>query len=277
MLNPQFLMNALLYYDRLAYDYLDYNLTTNVHQQVPSPVADKLIHHSGLIFDYGSEEFILEHNKHLEDILNNRIHAFDPAYVSGKLSETKLDWSTFRQLTIREHATVLNNYSHDHFSQFVVNDYVNYRIKSGTSENLVVNVILNQFPEISSEVDFNKFLEFKADPSSMLKLRRLRDWATDIAKKSYTEKELFQKLEYLLQEYRQQMEIHKLRYTLTKSQSIIVSTLEFIEGLFIKFSRPTKALFELEINRLNLLDAEQKAIGKELAYIYKAKEAFGNK
>ncbi len=274
MANPQNLINGLLYYDRLVYDNLDLTL---VETSVPDPYSSlsrKLLFDSGLISDYSTDDFVEMHNKNMEKLVLNRIATFDEAFKSGTPERTQLAWPVFRQITIREHVNILNDNSPNQYSPYLLHDFVSHMIKAPKHESPVIKAVFNQFPSLE-DIDLNKFLEFKSDPDTILKLRRLREWTNDLSKKDFSDKEIHQKLEHLLQEYTQQMEIHRLKYKLTKSQSLIVASLEFVESFpFLKFSRPAKALFELELNRFNLLDAEQKAVGREIAYIHKVQETF---
>jgi hypothetical protein len=57
-------------------------------------------------------------------------------------------------------------------------------------------------------------------------------------------------------------------------ETFITTSLEVIENIAkINFSKAAKVIFELGKQDINLLEAEQKMVGKEVAIIQKAKEA----
>ena len=76
-------------------------------------------------------------------------------------------------------------------------------------------------------------------------------------------------MEYLIAEYTHQIELHKLKYSYSQIETITLTGLEVIENLLsLKFSKAAKALFDINRQELNLLEAENKITGKEMALIY---------
>ncbi len=139
----------------------------------------------------------------------------------------------------------------------------------------VLDIVINRFPILDKDIPLEKLVEFKQDEDSRRKLLRLKDWMTDISKTNLTEKEIAQKLDSLLEEYVYHMSIHKLRHKVAKAHWLIIPSMEFVESFpFIKFSKAAKAVFELELNRISLFDAENKAVGREIAYIQRLNEYF---
>jgi len=61
-------------------------------------------------------------------------------------------------------------------------------------------------------------------------------------------------------------------------ETLLMTTAEILEGLVrLKPTQTVKALFTFKRQRLQLLEAELKAPGRDLAYLIKAKEEFGVK
>lgn len=181
------------------------------------------------------------------------------------------------QFMNRMYCAALNNKSSDHFISIIKSGIDEQCIIKASQPMHAISVILKNFPEISTDDHLEKLVDFKKDPQTTLKLKRFREWVSDLVKKGLTDKELNQKLEVLLMEYTNHMDIHNLKYKVSKAQAIVIPTVEFIESFpFFKFSKPLKTNFELELNRINLLDAENKAPGREVAYVQKAKELFSH-
>ena len=58
---------------------------------------------------------------------------------------------------------------------------------------------------------------------------------------------------------------------------IVVAVAETAENIAkLKFSALAKSLFALKHRRIELIDAERQAPGRELAYIVRARERFGS-
>ena len=113
-------------------------------------------------------------------------------------------------------------------------------------------------------------IEFKTDPDTKIKLSRLRNWISEISKSNISIKEMEEKLEYLLLEYSNQMNLHKLEYHTGTIETLVTVSLSLIENISrLKLSQASKVLFDLNRTKLKLLKAENEAPGKEVAFINK--------
>jgi hypothetical protein len=176
------------------------------------------------------------------------------------------------QLKSRMYSIILNKKESNFYTPILKGDFYNHPVDNSFSTNKVLSVLLNKFPIPSDDFDIKDFIAFKNDPDTKLKLLRLKDWVIEISKKDYTSKEIEQKIEYLLEEYTNQFEIHKIKYNLSSFETIVSISLEVLENIVkLNFSKASKALFDLRKQELNLLEAEQKLMGRELALIYKIK------
>jgi hypothetical protein len=139
----------------------------------------------------------------------------------------------------------------------------------------VVNLVINQFPQIDSSVKWEQIVEFKQDPDSVAKYLALRNWINEILKSNRDIHEIEEKLEYLLNNYQRHMELHKMKYNKSNLELVVTSSLEILENIArLKFSKIAKTLFSFKENELELLEAELKAPGNELAYIDKISTQF---
>lgn len=176
------------------------------------------------------------------------------------------------QLEARADAIILNNSRDASYTPIIKEENYKYSFKNNYTDHNATKVIIKKFPSVFSESNHEKFIEFKSDPDTQVKLKRLRNWAFDIGKKGLTEKEIEQKLEYLLSEYEQQVKLHKMKYELNTFETVAIISLEVVENIAkLNFSKAAKVLFELGKKELKLLEAEHKFTGKEVALLYKLK------
>lgn len=146
-------------------------------------------------------------------------------------------------------------------------------------KNDVIKVILSELPEPDFEtVSWQQLIDFKNDPDSKRKLLALRAWCNDIAKGTITGFEIAEKLEYLCHEYKEHIKFHKMKANTGFLETMLLVTAEALEGLVrLKPTQVAKALFAVKHRKVQLHETELNAIGREVAYIIKAKEAFGDK
>lgn len=91
-----------------------------------------------------------------------------------------------------------------------------------------------------------------------------------------TPHEATQELEYLLDEYESHMRLHKMKITRGTFETLIVGAAEILENVAkFRLSKAAEAIFVLKNRQIALLEAEQSAPGREVAYIAQAKRRFG--
>lgn len=141
--------------------------------------------------------------------------------------------------------------------------------KDKGKEYQIIEVILSKFPVIDDNISWDAIIDFKSDPESKRKFLALRNWMIDISKSNYSISEIDEKLEYLLNEYTVHLEKHKIDTQVGFIKSFTITTLEVIENLAkLKLSKVAKTLFEINEQSSKLLEIDENAPGKEIAYIY---------
>lgn len=130
-------------------------------------------------------------------------------------------------------------------------------------------------PGPMKETPIEQILEFRADEDARRAFARLRVWMSEMARGQLTSLEIAEKLQDLLSEYENFMRLHRIKTTTGTLETIVVTGLEIAENL-VKFqwSKTAKSLFELTRNNVELLEGEQNARGREVAYIAMARERF---
>lgn len=238
----------------------------------------ELLQNSGLISEYTEEQYQTDKSVlHPKEILKyfEKAHELSSSFSTKDktFEESFIDFlGRFRevgQLDVRIKSTILNSKYDDHFIPILRNKYHSFQDAELSPTSKVLSVLIKKFPNISNQTNLQDFITFKSDPDTTLKLARLRDWTLEISKKNYSEKEIEQKIEYLLSEYSKQIEIHKLKYDIGTIETFVTTTLEVLENTIkLNFSKAAKTIFEIGNRDINLLEAEQKLMGKELALIH---------
>jgi hypothetical protein len=139
----------------------------------------------------------------------------------------------------------------------------------------VIEIAINHLPAPDDSTSWEQILDFRNDPDTERKFLDLRNWMNDTARAKLTPIEVEQKLEWLLQEYRQHMELHRMKINASTLETVIVTGAEIAENLIkLQFGKLAKGLFSLRHRRLALLEGELKSPGREIAFISKAQETF---
>ena len=99
----------------------------------------------------------------------------------------------------------------------------------------------------------------------------------DISKNVDSITEVKDKIEYLLNEYREQLKLHDKNIQYSNYQIFVSSTLGVIESLFkMELSGLISNVISLKKDKINLLLEKKKLKGVELAYIVDAITVFDN-
>lgn len=285
------LQRDLLYFDRLLYtmshkDTLELFCTTLTKS--PELFEKKMqeievFKKAGLLIEYdennkvGDETFRDESTKQLA--LKEHDLASEYLRTQNTLNKGLSHFfETFRyssQLNARYYSLILNRKYSDEFIPILNNSYINLKPDQIFSKSDVLSVVLKRFPIVDNQMPIEQLVEFKSDPEVALGLSRLKNWVQEISRDNYSDKEIEQKLDYLLHEYQNQLKIHKMKYHLGTVESIVTVSLEVIESIVkLNFSKAAKLIFDLRRLQLTLSEAEDQFKGKEIAIIQKINEKF---
>jgi hypothetical protein len=139
----------------------------------------------------------------------------------------------------------------------------------------VIQIVFTSIPFPGDTVPIEQIVDFRSDPESRKWFLSLRNWINDISRSNLSPIELSEKLEWLLSEYNHHMKLHQIKTNRGVLETFITSGTEIVEDLIkIKWSKVAEKLFSIRNRKIELLDAETKSPGQELAYIYKAKNRF---
>jgi hypothetical protein len=139
----------------------------------------------------------------------------------------------------------------------------------------VVTIILEGIPQPSEQASLEQILSFRDDRDSKDRLLALRSWMLKAVSKPTPEKDLIEELDYLKAEYRRHMDLAKMKVDLVAWEATVVTASNSI-GNAIKFGWGdiAKGKFILKHRKVDLLEAESKAPGREISYLVKAEDEF---
>jgi hypothetical protein len=138
----------------------------------------------------------------------------------------------------------------------------------------VMELAVEALPVPDDTCSWEAILDFKEEMRD--KQWHFRRFLVDIASKRQSENEIRDDIEWTVNEYRKAMEIHKLKSSQSMVDVFIISPIEVLENLVtFKWSKIAKGLLSVNKRKVELMEAEMKAPGRECAYIFDARERFG--
>jgi hypothetical protein len=150
--------------------------------------------------------------------------------------------------------------------------------ESPTSQSLkrdIIQFVLNSLPVPDDSTPWEQIIEYRSDTDSQSKFLALRHWMSEVARAELTPAEVEEKLEYLIDQYRQHMRLHRMKTNAGTLETIVTTSAEVLGDLAsFKWGKAAEALFSLKKRQVALLEGELTAPGNEVAYIVKARETF---
>lgn len=282
----------LLFFDKLMFSSASIASTELVCSSLPLRPQDKDLvkrklaeiekyMHAGLIYDYSANDFkndytIFQSIDEAKELGKYLLESdFENPFLDNKNPKDNFfgSLSSLREiveLKSRIFSIINNSKSSDHFIPIIREKYKKSMIGEKLEISDAVSVVINKFPIINEDISIENIIEFKSDPDTKLKLGRLRNWITEVSNTKMSVKEMEEKIEYLLLEYSNHMNIHKIEYRIGKFETLLTASLSFLENIAtLKLSEASKVIFDLNRTELRLLKAENEAPGKEVAFINK--------
>jgi hypothetical protein len=137
----------------------------------------------------------------------------------------------------------------------------------------VIHVAMEAFPTPGDDCAWQDILDFKAEAHD--KLWGFRRFLKTLATKQQSESEVRDDIEWMISEYGKAMALHKLKATKTFFEAYIIPAVEVLEGLAkFNWTNIAKLGVSARQRKIELLEAEMKAPGRECAYVFEARKIF---
>jgi hypothetical protein len=198
--------------------------------------------------------------KHMTDLLNQQ-----PAHRYPDDLIVRMYAAGFQHLLQKETVAIcedqLNSFADKH---------------SGSLSDTVLRVSIEALPLPGEDSAWQDVLDFKAEMHD--KQWAFRRFLHDIAGRSQTEIEIRDDIEWTINEYTRAMKIHDIKASQSFVDVFVISPLEIIENLVqLNWSKIAKGALSVQKLKVELLEAEMNAPGRECAYVFDARKRFGPK
>ncbi len=144
---------------------------------------------------------------------------------------------------------------------------------NNSRETDVVHLIINNLPIPNEIVPYDEILDFKQS-NQRVYLGLIR-WINQVIRSDMKLQEIEDELLYYILEFQNALELEKASYRLSTLEVILKLPIEIVEHMIkINWSKIPGSLISIRKNRIDLLKAESKLPGREVAYITLANEKY---
>lgn len=164
-------------------------------------------------------------------------------------------------MEITREATVVTTFPYTEYTREIPN----------SSKSIVAQVVIKNLPLPGNGTPWEQIIDYRKDAKTQEGLLDLRRWVRKISTENLESHEIEEEIEWLINEFENHMKLHKMKANTEAVEVITKAPLEFLE---LKFSKIIEPLFAIKKRKINLLEAEMTAPGREISYIVKTQEAF---
>ena len=145
----------------------------------------------------------------------------------------------------------------------------------GVSPASVLSIALKQFPLPSEDCSWEEITDFIAEKKD--KLWNVRRFLHDLASRRQTSAEIRDDIDWSMNEYTKAMKLHHLKAGRSFVEVYVLPAIELAENIAkFNWSEIAKGALSVKKREIELMEAEMRAPGREIAYIYDTKKRFGN-
>lgn len=155
-------------------------------------------------------------------------------------------------------------------------------ISTETTKNDVIEISLKALPVPDYSTPWEQIIEYRSDPDSKIRFSRLRHWMSKAAHTENKPNEIEEEFQTLIYEYSQHMKIHRMKTRLDTLKAVLVAEIGLFTGGWLTgvgalpgiIGMLATPLYSIKQRQIELTAEEQRAPGKEVAYIVEATESF---
>jgi hypothetical protein len=135
----------------------------------------------------------------------------------------------------------------------------------------VLRVLINEMPQPSDDTALDRILEFRSDTDSKNKIIAFRHWIQNLIAQKISAREAIEEMEFLKMQYAEHMCLHGMKVNTGFCETLVTTAFGMAENLVkLKWSEFGKVPFILKHRKIELLEAEAKAPGREISYLIHA-------
>jgi hypothetical protein len=148
------------------------------------------------------------------------------------------------------------------------------RLDKTTALQDVTRIVVSSLPVPDFQTSFDDILNFKQEMQN--KNWNLHRFIKALATQQRTEAEIRDDFEWSLNEYTKAMRLNGIKASQSFVDLFVITPLEIIEDLVkINWSKIAKGALQVRKRKVELLETEMKAPGRECAYVFDALKRFG--
>lgn len=141
----------------------------------------------------------------------------------------------------------------------------------------IIQFLLNDIPEPATNTPWEQIIDFRSDEDVKNRYLALINWVNKTSASSNSLSDIKDEYEYLYNDYIKHFKLHKLKYNNTILELIVTAGAGMLIALQSgQFASSFKNLLTMNLSHIKLLEEESKIPGKEIAYIYHAKQKFNS-
>jgi hypothetical protein len=138
----------------------------------------------------------------------------------------------------------------------------------------VLSILVPSMPIPEQDTPWEKILDFRSDPRSRDKFVRFRHWATELSTQPEEIEKLNEKLDWMIYHYAKHMEFYKMKTRQSLFEVLVSTSADLILSLPKALLGLAKPGFALKKREYELMEADLNAPGKEIAYLFDARQSF---
>lgn len=138
----------------------------------------------------------------------------------------------------------------------------------------VIRMVLGNIPRPDVDTPWEAIVDFRQDQETRLRYLAVINWINEMSHSAFSVNEISEKLEFLLEQYKQSIERHRLKWKVGTIEILSAAAVGFFTGNLPAAINLISGVTKIGMTMLNLWDDEGKLPGKEIAYIYHFNDLF---
>jgi hypothetical protein len=140
----------------------------------------------------------------------------------------------------------------------------------------VLSIGVDYLPVPSANCSWQDILDTRTELRD--KLWAFRRFLRGLAATTKTEPEIRDEIEWSLNEYQNAMKLHRLKTARSALELFVIPPLEFAENLVkLNWSKIAKGALSIRKRKIELMEAEMNAPGREVGYVFETQQRFQKK
>jgi len=187
----------------------------------------------------------------------------------------RTSYRTLSEIVTRQHAIYLDHlFGMETVPVFERGIHKTLKLDTHTVPNhSTLRIASSYLPVLRGNNSWDDILAFREEARD--KLWNFRRFLQTLSSKKQTESETRDDIEWSLNEYRKAMKLHNLKAGNSFMEVYVLPAIELIEDIAkFNWAKIAKGALSVKKRQIDLMEAEMKAPGREVAYIYDAQKRF---